>query len=249
MTTQFAVVPIRYAAIGLLEAELLTANWASLGTHGQALALEIARAAARAWVTDERNCMAAEEPAGNDDFTLYLGLNFGWGAVKQFVNQPDWTEDTDDFRVCHFCAVLEAWRRRVFGLSPSPADVEELGSDLTRAEARFWEADAAMNRAWADTKDRLEEGGQAGRDCYDTSAKVWSDALADALLARMLLNASVGTVTPSDVWECRIATDAEEGEEIEVHVTDPCTMAQAGGDFRCEPKGDGNRAEIALLAR
>jgi hypothetical protein len=65
----------------------------------------------------------------------------------------------------------------------------------------------------------------------------------------MLLNAATGTVPESDVWECRIATDCEEDEEIEVHQVAPDTMADAREDFGRQPRGARDRAEMILAVR
>jgi hypothetical protein len=240
------------AIIDLTDLFLLTASWSSLCPYGKAQAIETARTAAQAWARDPRNRLTREEVVGSIDFMAFLLETYGKEGLRRWGRLEDgWTEDEDDFRCCHFCAVLEEERRRMHGLSPIPTDLRELQSALAWDEAGCWEAEAAMGREWAAIKDRWEGNDTPGAKRYEATKAPFNSALGAALLARMLLNVATGTVTPSDVWECRacIDGDSDEWEEMEVHLSLPDTMADAGEDFRCEPKGAGNRAEMALAVK
>jgi len=236
------------------DVELLTGCWSSLLVHEKAQAIQVAQAAARAWALNLENRLTRERAVVSGDFTIYLVLHFGWDTAHRLGSHPDWDEDESDFRVFHFCTELEKERRRIFGLPPAATDAHELRAALTEAEGRFWEASAAHSRAWAAIRDDYDRDLPGFREseayqAYEATKEPVNAALSDALLARMMLNAATGAVADSDVWECRRATDCEEDEEMEVHLVSHDTMRDAAEDFRCEPRGAGNRAEMSLAAR
>jgi hypothetical protein len=256
--TCIAAVPAVAACSPILlsDVELLTVGWSSLGPNDQTQAIETAKNAARAWVRRRGDLYTAERAVGSNDFYAFLYGTFGEEGAHRWGRLEDgWVEDESDFRCCHFCAELETERRRMFGLPLIPTDVQELQSALLWAEARFWKADAASGRAWAAIRDDYLQDRPGLREtaafqAYEATKEAVNDALSDALLVRMLLNAATGTVRESDVWECRACLDgeSEDGEEIEVHrATADAMMDVEEEDFTCPPKGAGNRAEIALV--
>jgi hypothetical protein len=199
---------------------LLSAPWAELCPNGRAEAIETARSAGRHWAHTHRDRYTADAIVGNVDYNIFLWQVYGEAAFGRWDTPSlGWTEDTDDLRVCHFCAELERQRRLMHGLPAMPECHNALRMNLILAEQCYHQAGTSMD----------EDGA----------------AMEAALLARMLLAAAVGRAIESDVWEVR----ACHSDETEVLPEVEEELGELGRILNCKPEKALRRAIRALKTR